>query len=131
MALDRWIPVHPAGANTSVAWLARVVTLAGVAVTAAGLLTLLRARTGIMPLRPVRVLVTSGPYRFTRNPIYLGLTVAYLGLAVWLDQLWPLATLPLGLWVLKMTVIDVEESHLVTRFGEEYASYRRRVRRWI
>lgn len=118
-------------ADTWVAVLAPVVTAAGLGLTLAGLLTLLRARTGIMPLRPVRKLITTGPYRFTRNPIYLGLVIAYLGVAVMYSHVWPLATLPLGLWVLRKTVIDIEEAHLAGRFGQEYADYCRRVRRWV
>ena len=132
VGIHRIFPVATrTGADPVVAALALLVFLAGVAVTFAGLLTLLRARTGIMPLRPVRTLVTTGPYRFTRNPIYLGLTIAYLGVAAMQDQVWPLVTLPLGLWVLRKTVIDVEEAHLAARFGEEYEEYRQRVRRWV
>ena len=132
VGIHRIFPVATrTGADPVVAALALLVFLAGVAVTFAGLLTLLRARTGIMPLRPVRTLVTTGPYRFTRNPIYLGLTIAYLGVAAMQDQVWPLVTLPLGLWILRRTVIDVEEAHLAGRFGEEYEKYRRRVRRWV
>jgi protein-S-isoprenylcysteine O-methyltransferase Ste14 len=85
-----------------------------------------RSHTGIMPLRPVRKLITTGPYRFSRNPIYLGLLIAYLGVAAMQDQVWPLVTLPLGLWIFRKTVIDVEEAHLAGRFGEEYDDYRRR-----
>ncbi|HEX9164842.1 MAG TPA: isoprenylcysteine carboxylmethyltransferase family protein [Gemmatimonadales bacterium] len=132
VGIHRLYPVATTtAADGVVAVLAPVVFLAGVGLTLAGLLTLLRARTGIMPLRPVRFLVTIGPYRFTRNPIYLGLTIAYLGVAAMYDHVWPLVTLPLGLWVLRKTAIDVEEAHLAGRFGEEYEEYCRRVRRWI
>jgi protein-S-isoprenylcysteine O-methyltransferase Ste14 len=132
VGIHRLYPVATnTGADRVIAVLAPIVVVAGVALALAGLLTLLRARTGIMPMRPVRALVTAGPYRFTRNPIYVGLTITYLGVAAMQDQLWPLATLPLGLWVLQKTVIKVEEAHLVRQFGDEYADYCRRVRRWI
>lgn len=132
VGIHRLYPVATrTGANPVVSALALVVFLAGLAVTLAGLLTLLRAHTGIMPLRPVRTLVTTGPYRFTRNPIYLGLTIAYLGVAAMQDQVWPLVTLPIGLWVLRKTVIDIEEQHLAGRFPGEYPDYCRRVRRWV
>jgi protein-S-isoprenylcysteine O-methyltransferase Ste14 len=132
VGLNRLYPIAVATrADGLVRALALVVILAGVALTLAGLLTLLRARTGIMPLRPVRALLTSGPYRFTRNPIYLGLTIAYLGVTAMQDQIWPLVTLPMGLWILRRTVIQVEEAHLAMRFGDLYADYCRRVRRWI
>jgi protein-S-isoprenylcysteine O-methyltransferase Ste14 len=78
-----------------------------------------------------RLLVTRGPYRLTRNPMYVGLTLAYLGEAGLLRQIWPLAVLPLVLAYLEWMVIPLEETRLLETFGEEYEAYRRRVRRWI
>jgi protein-S-isoprenylcysteine O-methyltransferase Ste14 len=76
-------------------------------------------------------LVTWGPYRFTRNPMYLGLTFAYLGEAALLKQVWPVLLLPFTLAYLNWTVIPVEETKLADAFKDEYAEYRQRVRRWI
>jgi protein-S-isoprenylcysteine O-methyltransferase Ste14 len=95
------------------------------------LLTFSRARTAIVPVRPARVLVESGPYRFSRNPMYLGLSVGYLGLAILLNQGWPILFLPGVLIVLLLAVIQREERHLQDSFPVEYAAYRRRVRRWL
>lgn len=131
LALDRLVPLHPTARFGLLGALASVVMAAGIGLTLMGLLTLLRARTGIMPMRPVKTLVVTGPYRFSRNPIYLGLAVLYIGLAVQQRHAWALVTLPLGLWALRKLVIDVEEAHLAGRFGEEYEAYRRAVRRWI
>jgi protein-S-isoprenylcysteine O-methyltransferase Ste14 len=110
----------------------------GVGLGAGGLLlmlwggaTFLRARTPVLPVRPARQMVTGGPYRLTRNPMYLGMTGAYLGLAVLLNQAWPVVVLPAVLGVLDRFVVRREEAHLHARFGEEYDAYRRRVRRWL
>ncbi len=84
-----------------------------------------------MPGQASRLLVTRGPYRLTRNPMYVGLTLAYLGEAGLLRQIWPLAVLPLVLAYLEWMVIPLEETRLLETFGEEYEAYRRRVRRWI
>ena len=93
--------------------------------------TFIRARTPVVPVRPARVVVTDGPFRFTRNPMYLGFTSAYLGLALLLNQAWPIVVLPLVLVVLRRFVIRREEAHLRAKFGEEYERYCRSVRRWL
>ncbi|HKI04807.1 MAG TPA: isoprenylcysteine carboxylmethyltransferase family protein, partial [Thermoanaerobaculia bacterium] len=90
-----------------------------------------RARTAVMPNRPASSLVLVGPYRFSRNPMYTGLTGMYLGLAFWLNALWPLLLLPLVLLLLWKAVIQNEERYLSTAFGDSYADYCRRVRRWL
>jgi protein-S-isoprenylcysteine O-methyltransferase Ste14 len=75
--------------------------------------------------------VEQGPYRFTRNPIYLGMTLAYAGLAVLLNLAWPLLVLPGVLVLLVLMVVRREERHLGATFGDAYRDYQRRVRRWI
>lgn len=90
-----------------------------------------RARTSPNPWRPTTAIVTDGPYRFTRNPMYLGFTLLYLGTTCWVNSLWPLLVLPVILILMQRMVIEREERYLETRFGEEYRSYRSRVRRWI
>jgi protein-S-isoprenylcysteine O-methyltransferase Ste14 len=76
-------------------------------------------------------LVTSGPYRKSRNPMYVGLALAYLGEAGMLRQVWPALLLPLVLAYLNWVVIPVEEARLTEVFCEAYDSYRSNVRRWI
>lgn len=76
-------------------------------------------------------LVTTGLYRFTRNPMYVGLTLAYVGLAGAGGQLLPLATLVLVLVYVNWVVIPVEEARLRTVFGQTYDGYRLRVHRWL
>ena len=109
--------------------LALVAVGLAVAFTAIGMF--LRARTHIIPHLPATSLVVRGPYRLTRNPMYLSLAVAYAGMSLLINQLWPLALLPLALLVLHRAVIVREERYLAARFGDAYAEYRRRVPRWI
>jgi protein-S-isoprenylcysteine O-methyltransferase Ste14 len=90
-----------------------------------------RARTTTVPGETSTRLVMWGPYRFTRNPMYVGLTLAYLGEAGILQQLWPLILLPLCLAYVNWVVIPLEEARLSEIFGDSYESYRLRVRRWI
>lgn len=96
-----------------------------------GLALFHKASTTTVPGERSALLVTRGPYRLTRNPMYVGLTLAYMGEAGLLRQIWPLAVLPLVLAYLQWIVIPLEEAKLRETFGEEYESYRERVRRWI
>ena len=89
------------------------------------------ARTTTVPGQSSVKLVTWGPYRFTRNPMYVGLVVAYLGEAALLKQIWPVLVLPFTVAYLNWTVIPVEEARLAEVFQDEYQQYRSRVRRWI
>ncbi|HTT57161.1 MAG TPA: isoprenylcysteine carboxylmethyltransferase family protein [Opitutaceae bacterium] len=90
-----------------------------------------RSRTTTVPGRKSTRLVTWGPYRFSRNPMYVSLTLAYLGEAALLRQLGPALLLPLTLAYLQWIVIPLEESRLVEVFAGEYEQYRARVRRWL
>ena len=91
----------------------------------------LRARTALEPWKPSSALVTSGPYRFTRNPMYVGMAALYLGIALAFGYLWSVALLAVVLVVIDRTVIAREERYLERRFGESYREYRTRVRRWL
>ena len=99
------------------------------AASAAGLFA--RRRTTIVPQDKARTLVASGPFRWTRNPMYLGLVLIHLGAAVAVGSYGALAAVLLPLWVLQARVIPYEERNLVEIFGEEYRRYARGTRRWI
>lgn len=103
----------------------------GAAIAGWGLLTFRRARTTTVPGQASSQFVTWGPYRFTRNPMYVGLIAAYLGEAGILRQFWPVVLLPLTIAYVNWTVIPVEEAKLKEVFGGDYDLYRARVRRWI
>jgi protein-S-isoprenylcysteine O-methyltransferase Ste14 len=90
-----------------------------------------RAGTNVPTNKPTMAIVTSGPYRFSRNPIYVALTGLYLGIAVMLNSLWLIVLLAPLLIVMRLGVIQREEAYLEAKFGAEYTDYKTRVRRWI
>jgi protein-S-isoprenylcysteine O-methyltransferase Ste14 len=121
--------VHPG--SPALEWGGVVLIVAGVALAAWGVLTFRAADTTIIPNQPASRLVAAGPYRFTRNPMYTGFTLAYLGACALMNSWWPVVLLPLVLFLLTSLVIRREEAHLAESFGSDYASYRERVRRWL
>lgn len=90
-----------------------------------------RGSTSIIPNRPANALVITGPYRFTRNPMYVSLALLTIALALVLNTWWPIVLLAPALVIIRVTVIAREESYLRRRFGADYEAYTRRVRRWI
>jgi protein-S-isoprenylcysteine O-methyltransferase Ste14 len=89
------------------------------------------AGTNINPYEPVSTVVVEGPYRFTRNPLYLASALIYAGIAVRLNALWAALLLPLVLGVVQRGVIEREERFLERKFGEEYTRYKAQARRWV
>ena len=81
--------------------------------------------------KPVPRLSTEGPFRYTRNPGYLSLAMIYAGIAILRNALWAILFLPLVLYVIQLEVIGREERYLERTFGEEYLTYKARVRRWV
>jgi protein-S-isoprenylcysteine O-methyltransferase Ste14 len=81
--------------------------------------------------KPVSRVVQDGPFRFSRNPGYLSLTMLYAGIAVLRNALWAIVLLPLVVYVIQREVIEREEGYLERTFGEEYLNYKARVRRWV
>ena len=103
----------------------------GVALAVWGIVTFRRAGTAVIPHQAASQLVMTGPYRFTRNPMYVGLTIQYIGGAAVINSAWPLILLPLVLVVLVRRVVSREEQYLSDAFGDQFAAYRLRVRRWL
>ena len=101
------------------------------ALDGAAMLHFRRSGTSMVPMRPTTALVTSGPYQFTRNPMYLGMAVLYAALALALGVIWALAVLPLVILAVDRLVIAREEPYLERKFGEQYREYKGRVRRWL
>lgn len=133
MALQHIVPLPLPQAG----WL-DTMHLAGAVLANAGLLLALvclgmfaRKRTTILPSRSASAIVERGPYRFSRNPMYLSLVLAYAGLAGMLEAPWSLLLLPLPVATLQRVTIPYEESRLAAVLGEGYDRYRARVRRWI
>ena len=115
--------------------LARVLGLA--VFVAAGLLAhfahraFQRVDTNVLPTRPTTAIAVDGPYKYTRNPLYLAAIGVYLGVTLWVNALAPLLLMPLVAWGLHRGVVLREEIYLERKFGAEYSAYRSRVPRWF
>jgi protein-S-isoprenylcysteine O-methyltransferase Ste14 len=83
------------------------------------------------PWKPTTSIVQSGPYRLTRNPMYLQMVIACIGVAVALWNPWIFVLTPLAIWILERFAILPEEEYLERKFGAEYLAYKARVRRWL
>jgi protein-S-isoprenylcysteine O-methyltransferase Ste14 len=90
-----------------------------------------RHRTGLLPGQATNALIEEGPYRVSRNPLYVGLLALYLGVALLAPTLWGLALFPAAVLLLLWSAIRPEERYLHQRFGAAYDDYARRVRRWL
>ena len=90
-----------------------------------------RSRTTVLPDRPATKLIIAGPFKITRNPLYVSLLLLYFAIALWLNSIWPfLFAVPLVV-VLRHYVIRREEKYLERKFGADYVDYKNHVRRWL
>lgn len=112
-------------------WIGAGVFLIGIAVMSAGRMQFIRAGTNVNPMQPATLIVSSGIYRFTRNPMYVGMTTAFIGLALVTRVGWLLIVLPVVLALMHWGVVLREERYLSRKFGAEYDAYRARVRRYF
>jgi protein-S-isoprenylcysteine O-methyltransferase Ste14 len=117
---ERWGPVVGA-----------LLIVAAIVLFVPAVLAFRRAGTPPEPHKPTTAIVTSGPFRFTRNPIYLSFTLAHVGIALWAASGWILVLLIPALAFIRLGVIAREEKYLERKFGAAYVEYRRRVRRWV
>jgi protein-S-isoprenylcysteine O-methyltransferase Ste14 len=129
LALDRvggwWIQLPVAGKLVSLMLIAL-----GAVIGPGSAIAFALKRTTLNPAGEPTRLVTGGVYRWTRNPMYLGLALIYVGLALFLGAVGPLILLPAPLLFLNGVVIPFEEAQLRARFGESFTTYCSRVRRW-
>jgi protein-S-isoprenylcysteine O-methyltransferase Ste14 len=127
---DLW-PSVPQRTEWRLEILGWTLVIAGLSLAYWGIATFHRVRTPIYPNRDAKLLVIEGPYRFTRNPMYTGMIIAYIGGCAVVQSLWPLVTLPLAIVTLYRYVIRREERHLTEAFGDEYREYQSQVGRWL
>jgi len=122
--------VVPFGVRVGVALALLVI---GQSISISGMMSFRRAKTTMNPIKPgaASSLVSSGVYRFTRNPMYLGLSVTLLGWAVFLSNWLALLAVPVFVLYINRFQIDPEERVLSSLFGAEYAAYKEKVRRWL
>jgi len=114
-----------------VRWIGVVCVLVSLPLALATFRVLSRAHTPVDPMQPTAALVTEGPFRYSRNPIYVALTLLYLGVALLINALWILLLVVPAVLVLRYGVIAREEVYLTRKFGEAYRQYTAQVRRWL
>lgn len=108
-----------------------IALLSGIFVMFAGTSRFRQLGNNLEPWKHSNQIVSSGIYRYTRNPMYLGMALAYLGLALWLRSSWAIILLPVTILVIRTQVIAREERYLAKKFGDEYLAYKADVRRWF
>lgn len=136
MWADSWLSqavAPPTDVRMLVIGAAIVIAIAGIGVSLSGVIAFRQARTTVNPLAPEKTsyLVTSGIYRFTRNPMYLGLFLVLLGWALFLFSIWALLGPAAFMLYMNQFQIEPEEEVLARKFGAEFSNYCDRVRRWI
>lgn len=108
-----------------------ILCLLGIGCAAWGRITLARAKTNVSPLKPTTAIVTGGPFRFTRNPLYVGVSTLLLGLSFLIGTWWGMIILLPAMFLLHYGVILREERYLEQKFGDPYLTFKKSVRRYL
>jgi protein-S-isoprenylcysteine O-methyltransferase Ste14 len=130
-ALNWLMPLPFLPAAVPAGWVGGAVFVVALALAVWAITTLARAGSNVPTNMPTTSIVDTGPYHFTRNPIYLGMMLGHVGLAIAFDSLWLLVTLVPFALIIRYGVVAREEAYLERKFGEVYRRYRARVRRWL
>ncbi len=131
LALNWLMPLPFLPSRQAGAWFGAAVVALALALAAWAIISMAKAGSNVPTNLPTTTIVESGPYRFTRNPIYLGMLLVLLGLSIALDNLWLAALLLPFAIVIRYGVVAREEAYLEGKFGDVYRGYRARVRRWL
>jgi protein-S-isoprenylcysteine O-methyltransferase Ste14 len=131
LALNWLMPLPFLPAGLPAGWLGAMVFVVALALFVWAIVTITRAGSNVPTNLPTTIIVESRPYRFTRNPIYLGMFLGLIGLAIAFDNLWLLVMLVPFALVIRYGVVAREEAYLERKFGDAYRGYRSRVRRWL
>jgi protein-S-isoprenylcysteine O-methyltransferase Ste14 len=131
LALNWLVPLPFLPAELPAGWLGAMVFVLALALFAWAIVTLTKAGSNVPTSQPTTTVAETGPYRFTRNPIYLGMFLGLIGLAIAFNSLWLLLTLVPFALVIRYGVVAREEAYLDRKFGHIYRRYRARVRRWL
>jgi protein-S-isoprenylcysteine O-methyltransferase Ste14 len=131
LALNWLVPLPFLPVDLPAGWLGAIVFVFALALLAWAIITITRAGSNVPTNLPTSTIVESGPYRFTRNPIYLGMFLGLAGLAIAFDNLWLLMMLVPFALLIRYGVVAREEAYLERKFGDVYRGYRSRVRRWL
>jgi protein-S-isoprenylcysteine O-methyltransferase Ste14 len=127
----RWFWPMPLVSHRAARWPGLALVVLGVGIAIWGRRTMLAARTNVDPSLPTTAIVVSGPFRFSRNPLYLALTLVYVGLTLACNSWWGIVVLVPLLLVMHLGVVRREERYLEQKFGEIYRRYRANVRRYL
>jgi protein-S-isoprenylcysteine O-methyltransferase Ste14 len=127
----RWFWPMPILGHGITLWPGLALVVLGVAIIVPGRRALQAAGTNVNPALPTTTIVTSGPFRFSRNPLYVGLTLVYFGLTLAFNTWWGLVVLVPLLIIMHTGVVLREERYLEQKFGETYRQYCSRVRRYV
>jgi len=131
LALNWLMPLPIVAAAMLAGWLGALVFAFALALLVWAIAAMTRGGSNVPTNRPTTTIVHGGPYRFTRNPIYLAMALGLIGLAIAFNTLWLLlVSVPFGL-VIRYGVVAREEAYLERKFGDAYRCYRSRVRRWL
>ena len=103
----------------------------GITISYAAERQFIQVRTTVHPFDETSQLVTNGFYSYSRNPMYFGMALSLLGVALMLGSLMPFGVIPLFLWLINIRFIHREEKMLATQFGQDWLEYKAQVRRWI
>jgi protein-S-isoprenylcysteine O-methyltransferase Ste14 len=131
LALDWLYPLRFVPAEVASGWVGAAVFACGLALALWAIATFRNAGTRVETYKATSVIVENGPYRFTRNPIYVGMFVGLIGLAIGFDSLWILVALVAFFLIIRFGVVAREEDYLARKFGSAYLAYKTRVRRWL
>ena len=130
LALHYFVPVHylPGAINI---WLGILLISVSVPIVISAVWEMRRAQTAVDVRKPTTAIVTQGAFRFSRNPVYLSLTILYIGISSLINSMWVVLGLIPVLMLMQRGVIKREERYLEKKFGQQYLRYKSRVRRWI
>jgi protein-S-isoprenylcysteine O-methyltransferase Ste14 len=131
MFLLSWFLPLPFAFPEFLEWIGYGLILVGLGLASGAIRRFRQADTTTHPYRPVAKIVISGPYRFSRNPIYLGFVCLLVGFSFAFRSYWGLLLSPLFIALMNTLVIKHEETYLEQKFKADYASYKSRVRRWL
>jgi protein-S-isoprenylcysteine O-methyltransferase Ste14 len=133
LTIHRLVPLHVLAGERAAPLriVGAVLVLAAVSLAIWAVTTFRRIGTTPNPAGGTTALASQGPYRFSRNPMYLGLVILTTGVALVSNSLWPLLMLPVVVLIIASKVIGPEERYLEAKFGEPYRAYKARVRRWV
>jgi len=131
---DSWLPLPITQSITQsidLRLIGLLLVIASLLLALPALYCFLRAKTHVEPWQPTTVILQSGIFAYSRNPIYLAFCIATLGTGLLINSWWGLGVTPVLVYLLQRLVINREEFYLEQKFGEDYLAYKRRVRRWL